>query len=429
MAVLRRGAEPEPLDELRDVGLEEPTDLDEGHILAPQQLDDGGTDSGLLLGGSSRHDEGDRPRPRPGEDLVQERPSRLAHPVAVVDEQQEWLTPADRAKELQHALGQSDACQIEIGIERGHGADLGHQPGQVGGDLVRRIGSAVVAPELVYEGSYERGEGGEGEDGVVLDGRPSDHAPVRRGHIGQLGQQPGLPAPGLTGHHGQARRRVRRHSVRRRSQGREVPLAPDEGQVPRLGRHLGQFSRGRARRWQGRIGRSREVHTRTEDRRRGKRELEIGRLEQDPLLELAEFGRRIDAELDDEMLAEPAVGGDGLALPPAAVEGEHQLSPKRLAQGVLADELLELGDQGRMPAQRELGLDAELEGLQPTLVEPERLGDRKGLIGQVCQRSPAPHPECFARVWRPPGTDRRARRTPSQRPRRARSDARRPDPD
>ena len=100
--------------------------------------------------------------------------------------------------------------------------------------------------------------------------------------------------------------------------------------------------------------------------------------------------------LDREMLAEPAVGGEGLALPSASIEGEHQLTPKRLAQRVLAHELLELRDESGVPTQRELGPDAELEGLQPALVEPERLGDGEGFIGQVRQRPPAPHSECSA---------------------------------
>jgi hypothetical protein len=49
-------------------------------------------------------------------------------------------------------------------------------------------------------------------------------------------------------------------------------------------------------------------------------------------------------------------------LPARAIEREHQLRAKTLAQRMLANESLELGDELRMAAEREVGLDPLAEG-------------------------------------------------------------------
>jgi len=54
------------------------------------------------------------------------------------------------------------------------------------------------------------------------------------------------------------------------------------------------------------------------------------------------------------------------------------------------DEVFELGDDWSVQAQRELGIDPQLERGQPELLEPRDLELRERLIGEVCERRSAP---------------------------------------
>ena len=65
---------------------------------------------------------------------------------------------------------------------------------------------------------------------------------------------------------------------------------------------------------------------------------------------------RLEAQLLDEELAALAVGLERLRLPAGAVEGEHELGAQPLAQRMRADERLELADDLRVRADRELRL-------------------------------------------------------------------------
>ena len=56
------------------------------------------------------------------------------------------------------------------------------------------------------------------------------------------------------------------------------------------------------------------------------------------------------------------VGGERVALPARAGEGEHQLRPEPLPVRVLGDERLELRNELRMPPEAEVGFDPFLEG-------------------------------------------------------------------
>jgi hypothetical protein len=62
---------------------------------------------------------------------------------------------------------------------------------------------------------------------------------------------------------------------------------------------------------------------------------------------------------------------------------------------MLANERLELPDQTSVPAERELGLDPLLEGLELHLLEAEDLTGRKPLRGEFAERPAAPECESF----------------------------------
>ncbi len=59
---------------------------------------------------------------------------------------------------------------------------------------------------------------------------------------------------------------------------------------------------------------------------------------------------------------------------------------------MLVDERVELGDERRMPAERELGVDALLNGPEPHLLQPLHLDACERLELEVCERAAAPQP-------------------------------------
>ena len=63
------------------------------------------------------------------------------------------------------------------------------------------------------------------------------------------------------------------------------------------------------------------------------------------------------------------------------------------AERVLTNQLLKLGDQFTVPAEREVCLDAPLQGREPLLLQPCDLGLRERLERQVGQSRPAPQTE------------------------------------
>ena len=127
-------------------------------------------------------------------------------------------------------------------------------------------------------------------------------------------------------------------------------------------------------------------------------------LAEDRGLELAELGAGVDAELLDERLARGAVGGERVGLAARAVEREHELRARALAQGLRGDERLELGDELGMTSEREISLDPLLERDGAQLLEPRDLGLGERLVEEVRERRPAPERECLAQ--RPLGRDR-----------------------
>ena len=119
-------------------------------------------------------------------------------------------------------------------------------------------------------------------------------------------------------------------------------------------------------------------------------------LAQDCRLELAELGAGIDAELVDEGLTRSAIGGEGVGLPTGAVEGQHELGTRTLAERLCLDERLELRDELGVAAQREIGVDALLENDRAELLEAGYLVLRERLVEEVRERRPTPESERLA---------------------------------
>ena len=140
------------------------------------------------------------------------------------------------------------------------------------------------------------------------------------------------------------------------------------------------------------------------------RRLERGVLGEDRLVQLAQPRARLDAELADQRAARGAVGLERVRLAPGPVEGDQELTAQALAQRVLADERLELGDELRTAAEREVGVDAVLERHEPQLLQAPDLGLAERLVGEIGERAPAPERERLAqRARRRVGVAGRAR--------------------
>ena len=79
-------------------------------------------------------------------------------------------------------------------------------------------------------------------------------------------------------------------------------------------------------------------------------------------------------------------------MPARAVEREHQLPAEPLTERFLADQRVELGDEGGVAPEGEVGVDAVLERLESKLGEVHRRGARR-LARQVGERISSPQRE------------------------------------
>ena len=134
---------------------------------------------------------------------------------------------------------------------------------------------------------------------------------------------------------------------------------------------------------------------------------EVGILVEYAALQLPQRGPGLDPELLDQDVPGPSVAPERVGLAARAVQGDHQLTPRALAQRVGRHERLDLGDQLVVAAERETGLDAVLHGgqaLLDDLVQRTLRGER--FEREVAQHVAPPEPdggvECRHRVGGPP---------------------------
>jgi len=158
---------------------------------------------------------------------------------------------------------------------------------------------------------------------------------------------------------------------------------------------------------------ARDEQTRSDPRRRPRprgppRRVECRVLAQDRRLELAQLGRRLDAQAVDERLVGQPVGLEGVGLASGAVEGQHLLAAQPFAERMLADERVELADDVCVPAAGEVGVDAVAEAGKAQVLELGDLGLGEARVGDLGERRATPQLEgpaqcrrrlpCLARI-------------------------------
>ena len=116
-------------------------------------------------------------------------------------------------------------------------------------------------------------------------------------------------------------------------------------------------------------------------------------LPQDRPLELLQRRAGLDAELLDEQRPAVAVTRERLGLAAAAVERDHELAARPLAQGLFLDERLELGDEPGVLSQLEVGVDPLLQRIEPQLGKPAACRLCERLFAELGQRRTAPEVE------------------------------------
>lgn len=144
------------------------------------------------------------------------------------------------------------------------------------------------------------------------------------------------------------------------------------------------------------------------------REVERGILRQHGTLEPLQVRARLDAELLHQYPAGRLVGRKRIGLPPAAVEGDHQLPMQPFPQRVRGGQRLKLADHLGMTAERQIGVDPVLEDTDAQLLQPRDLRLRERFIAQVGEWRAAPEREGLVELVRRLPQLVRRQRLPSQ---------------
>ena len=105
---------------------------------------------------------------------------------------------------------------------------------------------------------------------------------------------------------------------------------------------------------------------------------------------------RVDAELVGQQIADPPVGGQRVGLPAAPVQRQHELAVQLLPQRMPGDQLLQLGGDRVVPAERQVRVDPGLDRDQPQLLQPGRLRPGERVVGQVGEYPAAPQAQRLA---------------------------------
>ena len=154
--------------------------------------------------------------------------------------------------------------------------------------------------------------------------------------------------------------------------------------------------RGQALVWAGPGGRPTGAVTRCDGDRAPARtgrlrgQLERRVLGQDRRLHRPQPRARIGAELLGQQRPRPTARRERVGLPTVAVQRQHQQAPPTLAQRVVRDQPLQLGDHVGVQAQSELGLQQPRLRASPHLGEPPALGLRERRVRPIRIRLTTP---------------------------------------
>ncbi len=128
--------------------------------------------------------------------------------------------------------------------------------------------------------------------------------------------------------------------------------------------------------------------------------LEPGVLAKDRLLELLKAWAGLDSEVLHERLPRVPVHLEGLRLPTAPVERQHELRPQALTGRMLGNERLDVCNELACQAQREIGVDPVLHHCDAKFLERRDLPLGERLIGEVGQSATAPQIQRFSQLRR-----------------------------
>ena len=110
-------------------------------------------------------------------------------------------------------------------------------------------------------------------------------------------------------------------------------------------------------------------------------------------LEIAEFGRWLDAQLVNESSSRIHVELKRVALSTGPVQRQHELPTQALSKWFLGHRLSKVGDDLGMMADGQLGLCPGLEHAEPHLLEPRDRSRGEGLAAHVAESRPPPQTE------------------------------------
>ena len=114
---------------------------------------------------------------------------------------------------------------------------------------------------------------------------------------------------------------------------------------------------------------------------------------EDLAFELLKLRSRLEAELFAECSAGLSVDIERIGLAPGAVERLHELALQAFLQWVFRDELLELGNELRVPAFGEVVVDARFQHRKALLFETATCIFRKAFLVEIQQRPSSPKGE------------------------------------
>ena len=225
-----------------------------------------------------------------------------------------------------------------------------------------RIGRCLIVGGPCADGQGDRG----GDEGRIVEILERDvpgvaSATIRR--VRQLEREPRLA--GSTGTQ-QGQQRGRGHQV---EQVLDLAAATDE-------------ARRRPRDVPGRIV--------APDRHRPEARL----LHEDLAVALGEHRRGFDPELVIHVPAVVVIGGQGVGLPPGAVQREHVGRPSALVQGAGAHERAKVDDRLVVASDLDHRGEPPLDRAVSQFVEPSALGDDERRIAEIGEQVAAPQVEC-----------------------------------
>jgi hypothetical protein len=116
---------------------------------------------------------------------------------------------------------------------------------------------------------------------------------------------------------------------------------------------------------------------------------ERGILVEHRLVQAPQLWTGLDPQFPDELLPRVGVRVQRLCLPPGAIQRKHLLPAQPLAQRMGGRQRGQLAREFAMAANREVGIDAVLQGRQSKLLDTRDLGLQRRLIGQVGERRAA----------------------------------------